>query len=576
MAPSGPPEQIRSWNLSSLWRLPTTGGDAWLKVVPPFFAHEGAILEALAGAPVPALLGHDGPRVILAGIPGEDQYDAPLPQLHAMVDILVGIQVAWLGRAEELRAIGLPDWRASALTAAIADLVERAGHRVAAADRVTLADFVEGLPARFEAIAACGLGDGLVHGDCHPGNVRGEGSNLVLLDWGDCGVGHPLLDMPGFLDRIDPAQVAPVRDRWLARWRDLVPGSDPERAAALIAPVAAARMALVYQRFLDGIESSEHPYHQADVPDWLGRTAVIARAERPATDPLARGAPREPSRPTWQTVRRTATTVGRSMEVLVRERGVQSRRARASEPGANPPGSSGGPGFWPALAIIAVIIATAGWTTVGVLVVNDKPAAVASGPIESDEAIDEESTPPDEEIPPSHLFADLEASLPTVLECTTLDVQSFTGTEFIFDDSWGTSMSAFLTSVGKTPADLQIAQAQDPDGVLDLEVVLAFRLPGVEPEKLRDAVINGWRVDFPELTTGTATIGDKDITTGVFAEDTPASMWYIKDGVVYDIESGDEALGKAILAGLPPASAAPAPSATCAPPSAEPAESAAP
>ena len=223
-----------------------------------------------------------------------------------------------------------------------------------------------------------------------------------------------------------------------------------------------------------------------------------------------------------------------------------------------------------------MIIATAGWTTVGVLVINDKPAAAASGPIESDEAIDEESTPPDEEIPPSHLFADLEALLPTVLECTTLDVQSFTGTEFIFDDSWGTSMSAFLTSVGKTPADLQIAQAQDPDGVLDLEVVLAFRLPGVEPEKLRDAVINGWRVDFPELTTGTATIEDKAVTTGVFAEDTPASMWYINDGVVFDIESGDEALGKTILAGLPPASAAPAPSASCAPPSAEPAESAAP
>ncbi len=284
MAPNAPPEQIRSWNLSSLWRMPTTGGDVWLKVVPPFFAHEGAILEALAGAPVPAVLGRDGPRVILAGIPGEDQYDAPLPRLHPMVDILVGIQVAWLGRAEELLAIGLPDWRAPALTAAIADLVERAGHRVAAADRVTLADFVEGLSSRFEAVAACGLDDGLVHGDCHPGNVRGEGSNLVLLDWGDCGVGHPLLDMPGFLDRIDPAQVAPVRDRWLARLRDLVPGSNPDRAAALIAPVAAARQALIYQRFLDGIESSEHPYHQADVPDWLGRTAVIARAESQARD----------------------------------------------------------------------------------------------------------------------------------------------------------------------------------------------------------------------------------------------------------------------------------------------------
>ncbi len=282
MAPGGPAEQIRSWNLSSLWRLPTADGDAWLKVVPPFFAHEGAVLERLAGAAVPVLLGHEGARVILAGIPGEDQYDAPLPVLREMVEILLGLQVAWLGRADELLAIGLPDWRAAGLTEAIADLVDRAGHRVAANDRATLADFVDGLPGRFERIAACGLGDGLVHGDCHPGNVRGEGTYLVLLDWGDCGVGHPLLDMPGFLDRIPAADVAPVRDRWLGRWRDLVPGSDPERAAALIAPVAAARQAVIYQRFLDGIEGSEHAYHQADVPDWLGRTAVLARAERSA------------------------------------------------------------------------------------------------------------------------------------------------------------------------------------------------------------------------------------------------------------------------------------------------------
>lgn len=282
LAPSGPPEQMRSWNLSSLWRLPTAGGDAWLKVVPPFFAHEGAILERLDGPRVPSLLGHDGARVLLAGIPGEDQYDAALPALHAMVDILVKIQGSWLGRVDELLDIGLPDWRAPALADAISLLVGRAGSALSEDDQTTLAGFLDGLPARFERIAACALGDGIVHGDFHPGNVRGDGENLVLLDWGDCGVGHPLLDMPAFLDRVGSADVPPLRDRWLRRWRDLVPGSDPGRAAALLAPVAAARQAVIYQRFLDAIEPSERPYHQADVPDRLRRTAGLARREAPA------------------------------------------------------------------------------------------------------------------------------------------------------------------------------------------------------------------------------------------------------------------------------------------------------
>jgi hypothetical protein len=56
-----------------------------------------------------------------------------------------------------------------------------------------------------------------------------------------------------------------------------VPGSDPARAAALLAPLAAARQAVVYQHFLDHIEPSEHPYHRDDPPLWLRHAAARAR-----------------------------------------------------------------------------------------------------------------------------------------------------------------------------------------------------------------------------------------------------------------------------------------------------------
>ena len=119
LALAGKPGQIRSWNLSSVWRIPVSGQTAWLKVVPPFFAHEGCILAALAPGPVPQLLGHDGGRVLLAEIPGEDLYEAPLPRLLEMVSLLVAMQMAWRHRLDELQALGLPDWRGSALGAAI-------------------------------------------------------------------------------------------------------------------------------------------------------------------------------------------------------------------------------------------------------------------------------------------------------------------------------------------------------------------------------------------------------------------------------------------------------------------------
>lgn len=277
LRPIGPAEQVRTWNLSSLWRLPVEGQNVWLKVVPPFFLHEGRMLERLQGGPVPTLIAHDGPRMLLAEIPGDDLYNALVPRLLDMVTLQVSLQQEWLDRIDELLALDLPDWRAAALTPAIATLVERVGPELTAEDRAVLDGFVIGLADRFAEVATCGLPDTLVHGDFHPGNFRGDDTSLVLLDWGDCGVGHPLLDEPAFLDRVPADDFETVRRNWHAEWTRALPGSDPDRASRLLRPVAAARQALIYRTFLDNIESSERPYHAADPADWLRSTAQLVR-----------------------------------------------------------------------------------------------------------------------------------------------------------------------------------------------------------------------------------------------------------------------------------------------------------
>ena len=109
-----------------------------------------------------------------------------------------------------------------------------------------------------------------MHGDYHPGNVRGEPGHLAMLDWGDTGVGQPLLDMPAFLEVAPPASLERIRAHWLDAWRAAVPGCDAGRAAELLAPVAAGRQAVIYQTFVDNIEPVERRHHDADVLDWLG------------------------------------------------------------------------------------------------------------------------------------------------------------------------------------------------------------------------------------------------------------------------------------------------------------------
>jgi aminoglycoside phosphotransferase (APT) family kinase protein len=171
----------------------------------------------------------------------------------------------------------LPDFRAAPLSVAIASSFERHVAELNAADAQTLARFLEGLPARWARLSECGLPDGLIHGDFHSGNVRIDGAELTVLDWGDAGIGHPLLDQAAFLERAPEEQRGPLREHLQATWRRAEPGCDPARAALLLEPIAAARQAVIYDLFLAQIEPAEHPYHRRDPALWLQRAAQACR-----------------------------------------------------------------------------------------------------------------------------------------------------------------------------------------------------------------------------------------------------------------------------------------------------------
>lgn len=274
---TGPAEQVKSWNLSCLMRLPTAQGTVWCKAVPRFFEHEGAILRLLAGVRpdlVPPVLACRPGLTLLGHVDGVDQWGAGPEVATAMVAALVDLQQAVT--VGQLGAIQLPDWRSSALLASIRQLCRRDDVRATlVTEEVASLDRLIGeLPDRFAALDECGIEPTLIHGDFHPGNWRGMPGRLVLLDWGDSGIGHPLLDMPAFLGRMSAESAPTVRELWFS----LLAGS-PVRAGELIAPIAALRQALIYRSFLDQIEPAERRYHAADVPMWL-REAVLSSAHQ--------------------------------------------------------------------------------------------------------------------------------------------------------------------------------------------------------------------------------------------------------------------------------------------------------
>ncbi|MEU7710876.1 phosphotransferase family protein [Micromonospora chalcea] len=265
--------QQRTWNLSAIWRLDTDQGPTWLKQLPPFTRHEPMLLafpgdtNSLINGP--RVLAADGEgRMLLEDVPGQDRYGAGEGERAAIAAGHHVVQRRACGVVGELVAAGVPDLRGAGLADWIRERL--AGHDVSAA-----AGLLDGLDYRLRQVRDCGLPDTLVHGDLHPGNVRGDGQRRVVIDWADSFVGHPAFDILRLTEDVDADAAARLIGAWARRWRTDAPGSDPRRAVDLLRPVAPLRLAAVYAMFLDAIEPSEHPYHVHDVPAALARAAAM-------------------------------------------------------------------------------------------------------------------------------------------------------------------------------------------------------------------------------------------------------------------------------------------------------------
>jgi hypothetical protein len=265
--------QQRTWNLSAIWRLDTGTGQYWLKEIPEFFRHEGAALRWLLAAGyddrVPSLVDESGLRLLMADTPGDMLYDAePATRLAIAADMH---DIQRDAPIDELLDIGVPDRRRLALR--LTEVAQAYGDP--ADDR--LHRLVDALPARLARVGACGLPDTLVHGDLHSGNVIGApDGRRVILDWGDCVIGNPAIDILRLTESLPAGAAAALQASWADWWREAVPGCDPATALELMRPVYELYYAAVYADFLAGIEPSEHPYHSADLPECLARASAAA------------------------------------------------------------------------------------------------------------------------------------------------------------------------------------------------------------------------------------------------------------------------------------------------------------
>ena len=174
-------EQVKTWNLSALFRIPVPDTPpVWLKLTPPFSAHEPAVI-ALVGAVdpdfVPGVLATDPDRrrALLAHVPGVDCWDADPHLIDAVVRRWVAAQAQLATRPQPSTDV-IPDRPLASLVPGLRSLLDgEAGAQLKPDELAAAAAMLERLPALITDLEACGLPNTLVHGDFHPGNWRSDG-----------------------------------------------------------------------------------------------------------------------------------------------------------------------------------------------------------------------------------------------------------------------------------------------------------------------------------------------------------------------------------------------------------------
>ncbi len=277
--PEGEPEVLQQWGISLVVRQRTDRGPLFGKAVGAVFAAEPAITRLLAeDAPgsVPGVLALDADR---AWVLLDDARIRPIAGAEAADGLraLARMQRAWVGRTDELRAVGCPDrgpaTLAADLEASLADLelaYDLAPTRgLDEAERARLRGLLPAIAELCREAEDDALPLTLLHGDCHPGNVgiREDGS-VCILDWSDGAVGHPFVDVDVWLSHVADDERGPLRAAYLAEWPEVTDGE----AALLRADVlCAAYQVVTSQRLLRALEEDEWPGFGGGMSFWARR-----------------------------------------------------------------------------------------------------------------------------------------------------------------------------------------------------------------------------------------------------------------------------------------------------------------
>ena len=276
--PIGPVEQVRTWPLSAVLRVPTREGHVYFKATSslPLFVDEGHVMRGLARlfrreVPEPLAIDRDRRWMLLDDVGSALGWDAPLEERESVLRVFAFMQVATSGDPDALLELGCidrrPAWLAGESSELIGDEESLAG--LDEQERAGLRELEPLLVELCGRLADGPVPDALVHGDLHLENVARVRGSYVFFDWSDACVAHPFLDLIDVHRAEDPAVRDRLREAYLSVWADYASPDELLALWQLSTPLASLNQAVSYRHIFASIEAGSVQNLDWALPHWL-------------------------------------------------------------------------------------------------------------------------------------------------------------------------------------------------------------------------------------------------------------------------------------------------------------------
>lgn len=290
-----PVEQVKTWGLSCVLRVPTSAGNVYFKAIPTSFmkknspiassnntmplliTHEPMFIQSLAAwypQNLPALLAMDRERCwMLIAEFGADLYDHPdKADREKALAVYARMQVTATEHIDSLLAAGCLDRRLNVLETQIDPLLSN-GELLADLERSEVEQLRASVPwlkAMCQELARGAIPQTLVHGDLHTGNIARQNDSYIYFDWAEACIAHPFFDAAPFLDNVDDlVERERLRDIYLAQWMDYASIENLRDIFSLAQILATIHQAVSYQHIMANMEDPTRQIIRGAVVYWL-------------------------------------------------------------------------------------------------------------------------------------------------------------------------------------------------------------------------------------------------------------------------------------------------------------------